>query len=188
MRRALVVGCGQRVWRDVEKAQDLCEFDSYYVIKLAGVHWDGGYFTWITLHPEFMASYKEERAKKGLHSYYEVVAPLHDEVGRHGKHQCDRHITYRWPTMNASGSSGLFAVKIALDDGHDRVVLAGVPMHEGDGHFVRKQPWKARDSFMGPWTSHLHCFKEKTRSLSGGFTEQLLGKPTPEWLGVMPEN
>jgi hypothetical protein len=180
----------------------MCSFDTYYLVKLAGVHWDGGPFVWVTLHPEFMhveriaspgpnqgqPGYCLQRAAKGLHSNYEIVAPLKTEVGAHHQHNADRHVTYLWPGMTASGSSGLFAVKVALDDGHDRVVLAGVPMTVEDKHFLRGQPWIARDSFTQAWPIAMPHIHGKVKSLSGGFTEELLGAPTPEWLGVIPRN
>lgn len=200
MKRALIVGCSARVWADVEAAHDLCpQFDTYYLVKFAGIRWDGGRFVWVTLHPEFMRvdklppttmegnqpGYVKQRAALGLHSDYEIVSPLTTEVGMHGHHKMDRHTTYRWPGMSGSGSSGFFAVKVALeDDGHDVAVLAGVPMEQEAGHFTRKKPWLARDSFLIPWTSHKKYYAEKTRSLSGGWTEQELGRPTLEWLGI----
>lgn len=197
MKRALVIGCGARVWADVEEAQQMCRFDEFYICKLAGVSWDGGYFHWITLHPEFMkvprlvstgeAGYCIQRAQKGYHSNYEIVSPLIDEVGAHRNHRMDRHVTYRWPGMSSSGSTGLFAVKIALDDGCDRVVLAGVPMTD-DKHFSRGKPWNNVGSFTNAWETALPYYKDKTRSVSGGYTERLLGRPTPEWLGVSSSN
>lgn len=204
-KRALVVGCGKRVWADVEAAHDLCpKFDTYYCVKHAGIDWDGGPFVWVTLHPEFMKvpslvnpqwvgepGYCAQRKALGLHDNYTIVSPLTTEVGAHDKHQMDRHVTYRWPGMCASGSSGFFAIKIAIDDGHDRVVLAGIPMSPEEGHyregkFRRTNTWAPRDSFLGPWTSHKEYYADKTRSLSGGWTEALLGRPTKEWLGISP--
>lgn len=188
MTRALVIGCSQRVWSDVERAEDLCSFETYYLVKLAGAHWDGeDHFVWATLHPEFMPRYRAERASRGLHSRYEIVGPLAEEVGRHAQCPVDRRVSYRWPKMTSSGSSGLFAVKVALDDGHDRVVLAGVPMSTEAGHFVRRTPWLQRDSFVHGWNSALQHIHGKVRSVSGGWTEQLLGAPTKEWLGVSPD-
>lgn len=185
MKRALVIGCSERVWRDVEKAESLCSFDTYYLIKLAGTYWDGGRFVWVTLHPEFMPGYRQQRQKLRLHSNYEVVGPLKDETApQHTKHPVDRRVSYRWPKMNSSGGSGLFGIKVALDDGHDRVVLAGMPMTYEGKHFVRRADWAQCDSFKAGWETGLPFYKDRTRSLSGGWTQQLLKAPTPEWLGV----
>ena len=118
---ALAVGCADSVWDEVEAAQKLATFDAYYVCKAAGVYWDQGYFHWITLHPEFMAAHKEQRAARGLPDCFEIVAPTINELGTHWQHPVDRRVSYRFPGMSASGSSGLYAVKVALDDGHDKV-------------------------------------------------------------------
>ncbi len=181
MTLALVVGCADNVWDEVEAAQKLATFDAFYVVKMAGIHWDQGYFHWITLHPEYMTRYREERTKLGLPDTFEIVAPDIGEVGTHWQHPCDRRVSYRWPGMTSSGSSGLYAVKVALDDGHHRVVLAGVPMEREANHFARGKPWTQRDCFTDAWKQQLSHFKLQTRSMSG-WTQELLGGPDTEWL------
>jgi hypothetical protein len=184
MKRALVVGSAKGVWDEVAAAQAMCAFDSYYVVKMTGIKWNQGYFHWVTLHPEFMPNYRKARELEGLLPEYEVIAPLLEEIGRHHEHQCDRRVSYRFPGMTSSGSSGLFAVKIALDDGHDRVVCAGVPMEQAAGHFIRGGDWPQCDGFRLGWQSALPHIKHKVRSLSGWTKELLGGAPTPEWLGL----
>lgn len=190
MKRALIVGCGERVWQDVDEAMALCEWDGFYVCKLAGVHWQHeGHFVWPTLHPEFMDDFEKQRRERGLHQNYEIVAPLQTEVGRHNWITKFRRTSFRFKGMTASGSSGLFAVKIAIEDGYDRLVLAGMPMTK-DPHFSRRDqfgkpvPWKQRDSFLRGWEVARSHYKDKTRSISGGWTEETLGRPTLEWLGL----
>lgn len=182
MRRALVVGCAGNVWDDVQRAQDLGLFDAVYCVKLAGVHWRGGNFVWATLHPEFMDDYEKQRRQLGLHGGYEIVAPLVNEVGMHGKQgNIARRISYRYPGMNASASSGGFAAKVALEDGFDRVVLAGVPMRHDDNHFTRGKPWLQRDSFTDGFEKSVPHFAGRVRSMSG-WTAEILGVPSPDWL------
>jgi hypothetical protein len=96
----------------------------------------------------------------------------------------DTHVDVVPARLDQSGSSGLFAVRIALDVlKARRVVLAGMPMddspHVYDAgrrsgpSFVPYRPeWRraARDEFGG-----------RVRSLSG-WTADLLGRPDPEWL------
>ena len=180
MRRALVVGCGAGVWDEVRKAHDLCSFDTIYCAKIAGIHWPGKFDVWVTLHPEFMDQYESERAQLGYPSGYEIVAPLASEVGMHGKKgNVSRRVTYRYPGMTSSSSSGGYAAKVALDDGHDRVILAGVPM-SNENHFTRGKPWLQRDSFIRGFEKQLPFITGKVKSLSGWTMEQL-GSPTREW-------
>jgi hypothetical protein len=181
--RALVVGSSAEVWQEVEAAQALCRFDAFYIIKMTGIHWDQGFFYWITLHPEYMGGYKAKRRELGLPDDYQIVSPPPTEVGRHGDaaNAADRRVSYRWPGMTSSGSSGLFGVKVALDDGHDRVVCAGIPMLRDAGHFARGKPWTQVDSFTRGWEIAMPHLKDKVRSMSG-WTKEKLGVPTSEWL------
>jgi hypothetical protein len=182
LKRALVVGCAECVWEDVQRAQEMVLFDSVYCVKLAGVHWPSSFKTWVTLHPEFMNAYEAERRALGHPPGYEIVAPLESEVGSHAKKgNINRRVTYRWPGMNASASSGIYGAKVALDDGYDLAVLAGIPMTPDAGHFTRKAPWLQRDCFMPGLKLALPHIKGRVRSMSG-HTKEILGEPTQEWL------
>jgi hypothetical protein len=109
------------------------------------------------------------------------VAPLPGEVGAHGrKGRIARRVSYRYPGMDSSASSGGYAAKIALEDGFDRVVLAGVPMSEGH-HFTRQTPWLQRDCFTKGFQKSIPYFAGRVRSVSG-WTQEMLGTPDPDWL------
>jgi hypothetical protein len=183
LKRALIIGCAKGVWDEVKAAKALTSFDTIYCVKMAGIEWNEGFFWWVTLHPEFMENYKASRTKLGLPNTYKVIGPLEGECGRHSVHPVDRRLTYRWRGMTSSGSSGLFGIKAALDDGHDKVILAGIPMAQQAGHFKRREEWFHCESFKLGWEAAMPHLKNKVKSLSG-WTERVLGKPTPEWLGV----
>ncbi len=187
MRRALVVGCAANVWKEVEQAEQFGHFDAIYCVKLAGVHWHGDRFTWVGLHPEWQAKYTAERYALGRHMNFETVAPPDSELGTAGKgHKVDRRVSYRYPGMDASASSGGYAAKVALDDGFDRVVLAGIPMETDAAHFTRGKPWLQRDSFTIGFEKSVPHFAGRVRSMSG-WTAQILGAPSPDWLnGATP--
>jgi len=184
--RALVVGCAAGVWEEVAAAQAMAEFDAVYCIKMAGINWPTAFDYWVTLHPEFMDNYKAQRAALELPGGYQVVAPPVAEVGMHGEHKVDRRVSYKWKDQKSSGSSGLYAVKVALDDGHDRVVIVGVPMVAESGHFARGKPWLQCELFKAAWPFALPIIKDKVRSTSG-WTNELLGGPTAEWLAQARE-
>jgi hypothetical protein len=187
LKRALVIGCSDNVWAEVEAARAICEFDAFYCVKLAGVHWQGGSFVWVGLHPEWMEQYAAERKALGLHMDFETVAPPDSELGTSGKsRKIDRRASYRYPGMNSSASSGGYAAKVALEDGFDRVVLAGVPMDRGANHFTRGKPWEQRDGFIRGFKESMPYFRDRVRSMSG-WTKEMLGEPDPTWLnGVTP--
>lgn len=182
MKTALVVGCSAVVWNEVRAARELCDFASVYCVKAAGIHWPAKFKTWVTLHPEFMDQYEKERHALGLPNGYEIVAPLTSEVGMHGKKgNIHRRVSYRWPGMTSSASSGIYAAKVALDDGYDRVVLAGVPMQKDGGHFTRGKPWLLVDCFTPGLLKAVPFMAGKVKSMSGR-TMELLGNPTAGWL------
>jgi hypothetical protein len=181
-RTALIVGCATNVWDDVKEAQELVKFDAIYCVKLAGVHWPTEFNVWATLHPEWMDSYEADRLKLGLPNGYEIVAPLSTEVGMHGaKGHIARRISYRWPGMTSSASSGIYAVKVALDDGFSSVVLAGIPMQQEANHFARGKPWLQRDCFLPGFEKATPFMLGRVKSMSG-LTREVLGAPSPEWL------
>jgi hypothetical protein len=183
LKRALVIGCAANVWDEVRRARDLCSFQAVYCVKIAGVHYRGGYFSWVGLHPEWVEKYGAERAALGLHSQYETVAPPDGELGTAGKGaKIDRRVSYRYSGMDCSASSGGYAAKVALDDGFDRIVLAGVPMETGASHFTRGKPWLQRDSFTIGFEKSVPFFAGRVRSMSG-WTAEILGRPDDVWLG-----
>ena len=184
---------------DVEAAQALCDFDAVYCVKQAGIHWPHKFDVWAGLHPEYMrgenphgVNYTAERKALGYPDGYEIVVPLDGEVGSHaGKCKGARRVSYRWPGMNASASSGIFTAKVAMDDGYERVIFAGCPMTPEGGHFlpntrnvnreVRGKVWTQRDSFSPGLKIAVPFMRGKVRSMSG-YTKELLGYPTEEWL------
>lgn len=83
--------------------------------------------------------------------------------------------------MNASGSSGLYAVKLLMDRGFRKVVLAGVPMDAAGGHFFDPAEWGEVSSFWQVWLEQLPRLEDKVKSMSGR-TRELLGAPDMHWL------
>ena len=84
-------------------------------------------------------------------------------------------------TPDWAGSTGLFAVKVLLGEGFDRIVLAGVPMSRDLPHFYSQQPWHAATNYHRGWKHRLPELQDKVRSMSG-WTQQLLGAPSAQWL------
>jgi len=205
LKLALVVGGAGCVWSDVERANQLVAqarkteegkrpWDAVYCVKMAGIFWPEAFEVWATLHPEAMDDYEKQRIAKGFPAGYEIVAPLQGELGDHkDKGNVARRVSYRWPGMTGSASSGIYGAKVALEDGY-RVVLAGVPMLKEGGHFMpqsltvrTKRPrgniWLERGSFDSGMVIAMPLLKKTNvvRSMSG-YTREILGEPTPEWL------
>jgi|APCry1669192522_1035417.scaffolds.fasta_scaffold01538_6 hypothetical protein len=174
MKTALVLGGGASVWEDLEAAQDLFQPDWIAAVNDIGTRWPGGLNFYVTLHADKMCDWRKARADRGF-------KPALCHVGNEGAPGIDKVMDYRWPGMTGSGSSGLFAAKVALDHGADRVVLAGVPMQAAQSHFYGGGTWSDCSSFIDGWRAALPFIKDSVRSMSG-WTKEILGAPTPEWL------
>lgn len=143
------------------------QFDAVFAVNDAAAEYAGELAEFVTLHPEKLPQWITQRRTLGLSEPGEVVA--HVEAP---------HVTvvddYRWPGMNASGSSGLFAVKRALLR-FDRVILCGVPMQASRAHYFNSAAWDEVEAFRDAWTI-ARPFLKNVRSCSG-WTAELLGTP-----------
>lgn len=194
MRAAIVIGGANCVSLDFSSALELFTPDRVYAVNDIGAHVEK-IDVWCTLHPECLDFWEEQRRKRGLDNNYEIVAPLISEVGIHiDKGRINRRVSYIWPGLNidSSPSSGIYAAKVALEDGFDRVVLAGVPLTVEHGHFLpssrnskgemRGKVWKDCGAFVSGFNKSLPYLNGRVRSMSG-YTKEILGKPDAEWLG-----
>lgn len=178
MRTALVLGGGKGVWAEAGEALSLFSPSLVVAVNDIGVFWPGRIDIWATLHPEKLADWRNARRARCL-------PPAAEHVAHEGQASVDRVQTYIWPGMNASGSSGLYAVKLALEAGAERVILAGVPMTTEAAHFFAASPWGEREGFIDAWRIAMPRIADKTRSMSG-WTQEILGAPTPVWLAGDP--
>lgn len=178
-RTALVLGSAKCLWEDVERALDICEFDGVVAAKGAGEVWPWHLDAWVTLHPEKIRKSIDARSRAGFPRCQRVFA-----------HNCDastrRYITdpvpYKFDSQNNSGSSGLFAVKVALEHlGFDRVVLCGMPLDRGYGRIDGLDLWHGSNSFLKGFQEALPDMAGRVRSMSG-VTRNLLGEPDYTWL------
>ena len=153
---ALILGSADCLQADMEALPKLGPWDGLVIaVNESGVYYTGHIDYWVTMHGEKLDWWREMR--EGNADYRPWVAPA-----------CD-------------GSSGGATVLFALNDlGCERVVLAGMPM-DTRPHLGRGRPWTPADTHRPWWLDQLPQFKDYVRSLSG-WTRELLGAPTLEWL------
>lgn len=91
------------------------------------------------------------------------------------------------PVYVQGGSSGLMATMVATRL-CSKVIIAGIPndptmkhFHDGRGN----KPWVQAETFKLNWQGHYPELKDRVKSMSG-WTQQLLGAPTHEWLAEPP--
>lgn len=181
MTNALVLGGGACVWADIEAALALGEFALVVACNDIGAAWPGRLDAWVSLHGDKFGLWTERRARRDFEPAGRVYGHT---LPRGGKLSNVTHTTdFRFPGQLATGSSGLFALKVALIDlGADRAVLCGVPMDSAQAHFFSTPDWRGAKSHRGGWGEALPQIKDRARSMSG-WTSELLGKPSEEWLG-----
>lgn len=145
-------------------------------VNRSGAFHPGRIDHWVSLHPDQLAGFMAERTVRGL--------PFD------GLTWCQRThpgtaVDLTPHRLDHSGSSGLFAVRIALDVlKARRVVLAGMPMDDSP-HFYDPAGRRSGPSFVcyrPVWRAAAsNEFSGRVRSLSG-WTANLLGRPDPAWL------
>jgi hypothetical protein len=189
MRTCLVVGAAACVWDDVTEALEMGDFQGAVGCNAVGVVWPAPLDAHVSQHADLHGKWAAQRAARGLppHKLVLIVAG-----GAQSEPKLSPAVTgeaeYRFPGQTSSGSSGLFALKVALVDlGFDRAVLCGVPMHDGSSHILTPgQPWNGARAHQPGWLEALDEINDRARSMSG-WTSRLLGRPTPDWIrGATP--
>lgn len=175
MKTALVLGGARTIWADVEAALELGEFDGVVGCNDVGIVWPGVMDAWVSLHGNNLKAWAHQRQTKGH--------PPHAALYGHTEAAAVTHVTpYKFPGQDHSGSSGLFALKVALIDlGFDRAVLCGVPMIAEHNHFFDPRAWDGARHHQIAWRECLAQIKDRARSMSG-WTSELLGRPDAAWL------
>lgn len=180
MRKALILGGALTVWRDAEEALALGEFDGVVACNDAAVDWPGEVEAFVTLHGEKAAHWRAKRAAAGHPAWRAAYG--HEAPRPRNAFSGLQTTEFRFPGQIETGSSGLFALKVALIDlGFDRAVLCGVPMEPMGCHFFDAKAWTGASSHRRGWQEALPHIKDRARSMCG-WTADLLGRPTEEWL------
>lgn len=166
---AAVLGGATGGMAELATLRSLCTVDAVFACNDAAAEYPDNLAAFVTLHPEHLPLWLPRR-----------VAPTGEVVAHEAAPGVTRVVDYRWPGMNASGSSGLFAVKVALER-FSKVVLCGVPMEAARAHYFNSAPWTEVDSFWDAWSLVRVPHLANVRSMSGR-TAQMLGMPTREFL------
>jgi len=170
MKRALILGGAECVLADLTK--HCAQYGSLPWLVIAankiGMFYPGHLDHWVTMHPEQLAPWKKHRRRRGGNDDYVTWAGRRPDL-------VDR------VTTHSGGSTGLFAAKVALVDlGCERVVLCGVPMDDTP-HFIRGAVGDHYEQYRCQWEAYIQELAACVRSWSG-WTRELLGAPTEEWL------
>jgi hypothetical protein len=171
MRIAAVLGGAKGNLDELAALRTHADVVAVYAVNDAAAEYPGDLAAFVTLHFEKLPMWLAKRRAAGLPKPREIVS-----------HEQQPHVTrvvdYRWPGMNASGSSGLFAAKVAIEAGFDDVVLCGVPMDAERAHYFNGSPWHEVNGFFEAWEIALPHLRGRVRSMSG-WTAKLLNHLHP---------
>lgn len=179
--KVLVLGGAMSVMDDARSAFGLFEPDQIYAANHVGIIWPGRLDVWVSMHPLEFKAWQQEREKAGRNTDYDAVTYLHAK-GK-GDARINHYHPHVWPEQRNSGSSGLLAVKFALDRGATHVVLAGMPIDVEGSHIVRGGGWHSAKSYQQTWLGIMPRIQGRVKSMSG-WTASILGQPTKEWLAA----
>lgn len=181
-RWALVLGGADCVWQDVLTVERELTGPWEGLVIAAndiGAHWPRALDHWVTLHPDHFNEWTLLRAQHGFAPGYATWSRWY---------RPDIAVDYRvcpW----GGGSSGFFAMQVALELGCTHVVLCGIPMtrtpHFAETTMTFHKIWLAANAHWKAWEDHRDKLGDRVKSLSGR-TRALLGAPTREWLAGVP--
>lgn len=194
MKTALVLGGASCLWSDVsaflggEGAEiakrtvcgpgGLCQ--GVVACNDAGAEWPGDLDGWVSLHPQFFTRKGWLEKRQGPPPKRIFAHHAADKAVHRGRYPVGIEFTdYKFPGQERSGSSGLFAAKVALIDlGFDRAVLCGISM-DPRPHFFDHEGWRSAEGFRSAWLAVPQEYRDRMRSMSG-WTRTLLGAPEIE--------
>lgn len=139
----------------------------------------------VTLHPTKLARWLKQREDSGLSPVGRTWAHQSTESSKKLFPAVSDELAGYWRCLSGylSGSSGFFALQIALVLGFRKIVLCGVPMTKEAGHFKRQREWDEALGFRAAWRPRINELRPFVRSMSGWTLEQF-GFPDAAWLNA----
>lgn len=166
MNPLVITGSAPCVNADIASVPGVCGFD-YMVIGFAAAGMHTIYCKYMaTYHPTEIPDIKKRREAIGGNTDYTVIS-----------HIATPGVDIIEPLLpgERSGSSALLGAQAAIKLGYNRIVLCGCPL---TGENDKKGSY---ESFRVGWTQKKKYLNDRVRSM-GGWTQELLGAPTQEWL------
>ena len=169
---AVVIGGAKQAWDDLDAALRLFTPDLVIATNNAGRDYAGQVHHWVSFHAELLPMWIEARAAAGR-----PPAGHYWTVERRTPPKSPLQL---WRVPNWGGSSGLVAVTVALSLQCDRIVCCGTPLDMEAAHYDDPKPWRDAGNYRRAWMAR-RTQLTAVRSMSG-WTRQILGAPTGEWL------
>jgi len=172
MKSIIIIGCAPCWEEDFENFKILV--DEFDVMAIgADCPYGGAIQYFATYHFVDIPIYKMRRKNANCNLDFKVICHK-NQLASGEKLDVDIVELHKTP----SGSSSLLGAAAAIHLGYKNIVLCGCPM-EGDN----KNKITPYNTFQIGWASRLSEIKNYVRSMSG-YTKEILGRPTKEWLGI----
>lgn len=188
----LIMGSASCVWEDIEKFEQLNIKHDRMAVNYTGMFcWDMEH--WVSEHPEifrWLPMLKLKMCNNLVRVYKEsdegTYKCTYPGMAHTNRPDTEENIvkTTVWHGLDIGGTSSMFGVRVGIALGYDKIILAGVPL-DGAGYFFL--PPTKNISNHGDratqitWERQKEFLSERVRAMSG-FTKNLLGEPTKEWL------
>ncbi len=172
MRIAIIAGSAECLWKDVERFKEILEPGTVVdvaCINHTALHWPRAFQYWITWHTDLFTDLKDQMKHTPI------------TIGPDDTADVDMLVSF---TGFMATDSSLYAVKVLLDLGFDRVVLCGVPIDNSRKFYDKPEdelPQWDSSNIQHAWLQESKSFNGKVRSMSGN-TRGMFGEPTKEWL------
>lgn len=170
MPTALILGGANCLEADKAAAFELFTPDLIIACNHAARDEPGRVDHWCTMHPELYPKWIAERKAAGRPDAGQLWHAGHRRTEVDSK-----------PLQSWGGSSGFLCVRLAIQLECEKIVLAGVPLRKTFEHYDKPGHWHEAVQYHGCWTARFPTIKNRVRSFSG-WTAELLGFPTREWL------
>lgn len=176
MMTAIIAGSARSLWSDLARAVTAAPDAQIIAVNMTGLFLPAVLHL-ASLHPDFIARVA------GLRPLMDgVTNPKGEEVQVHSVAPYPG-VDRVWSNIPHEGSSALFAVRVALALGFERVICCGVPLNSEGRFFDPPGParwdWEGEDGnpYRDAWRkAAAEEFGRRVRSCSG-FTLALLGGP-----------
>jgi len=183
----ILLGGGMCVWEDYAEARKLfaptgyndSQYEIMCVNDIAGQFTEEKIHHAVSLHKRILPAVRLLRVEKSMLEKFTTHSNLAGD-----------EVDVVWNLHNAGGTSGLYAVKIALLLGYKKIIVCGVPMDNGGHYYDPKDSsilnhtvrFASNKSSITPWRdlAKREIPQQRVRSMSGN-TASILGKPTQEW-------
>src|SRR5205085_3452497 len=137
----------------------------------------------VSFHAELFdkwSTYRRNRGFPSISTYWTALA--------NGRSRAAECAGYKINIVECvGGSSGLIGVEVARAIGERKIILCGIPMEPDAAHYDENAKWNEALVHQKIWENRIPELRNVVKSMSG-WTQQVLGAPTSQWLHESLEN